>query len=398
MMGGFFHSYHKTASSILDSYHFQEPFALFLKNYFRRYRKSGSRDRKIISDLCYGFLRIGKSCATLDFNTQMGIGYYLTHKADNGYLDWLNFPLKLTSDSDIAEKIEAVKENFNEFDQQLLFPEIDSVIPEINHANFIASHLKQPPFFIRVRPGNKSKFQRLLKENKFPGEWVDENAICIESTVKLPDDILPDKDFVIQDISSQKTFDIINDLPIPVEIIWDVCAGSGGKTLMAADYFPAARIYASDIREEILDELHRRANIAGIKKIKLFCTDLEHPMSSAVVRSNLPATGVDLIIADVPCTGSGTWVRSPEWLHEMDAETIDLYQRRQIAIVEKLPQHLKKGGYLLYVTCSVYEQENTGVVDFLAQNSPLKLVGKNMLAGDLQGGDFLFSALFTLPI
>ena len=398
MMGGFFHSYHKTASSILDSYHFQEPFALSLKNYFRRYRKSGSRDRKIISDLCYGFLRIGKSCATLDFNTQMGIGYYLTHKADNGYLDWLNFPLKLTSDSDIAEKIEAVKENFNEFDQQLFFPEIDSVIPEINHANFIASHLKQPPFFIRVRPGNKSKFQRLLKENKFPGEWVDENAICIESTVKLPDDILPDKDFVIQDISSQKTFDIINDLPIPVETIWDVCAGSGGKTLMAADYFPAARIYASDIREEILDELHRRANIAGIKKIKLFCTDLEHPMSSAVVRSNLPATGVDLIIADVPCTGSGTWVRSPEWLHEMDAETIDLYQRRQIAIVEKLPQHLKKGGYLLYVTCSVYEQENTGVVDFLAQNSPLKLVGKNMLAGDLQGGDFLFSALFTLPI
>ena len=121
-------------------------------------------------------------------------------------------------------------------------------------------------------------------------------------------------------------------------------------------------------------------------------------MSSAVVRSNLPAAGVDLIIADVPCTGSGTWVRSPEWLHEMDAETIDLYQRRQIAIVEKLPQHLKKGGYLLYVTCSVYEQENTGVVDFLAQNSPLKLVGKNMLAGDLQGGDFLFSALFTLPI
>ncbi len=398
MMGGFFHSYHKTASSILDSYHFQEPFAVFLKNYFRRHKKSGSRDRKIISDLCYGFLRIGKSCATLDFNTQMGIGYYLTHKTDNGYLQWLNFPVTLSIDSDIDEKILAVKDIFGAFEQELVFPEINSVMPEINHANFIASHLKQPPFFIRVRPGNKSKFQKLLNENKFPGEWVDENAICIESTGKLPDDILPDKDFVIQDISSQKTFDIIKGVPIPLETIWDVCAGSGGKTLMAADFFPTAKIYASDIREEILDELQRRASVAGITKVKLFCTDLEHPMSSAVVRSNLPAAGVDLIIADVPCTGSGTWVRSPEWLHEMDAETIDLYQRRQIAILEKLPQHLKKGGYLLYITCSVYEQENTGVVDFLEKNSPIKLVGANILAGDLQGGDYLFSALFTLPV
>ncbi|MFM1963978.1 MAG: hypothetical protein RLZZ172_2823, partial [Bacteroidota bacterium] len=187
-------------------------------------------------------------------------------------------------------------------------------------------------------------------------------------------------------------------LQIPVKTIWDVCAGSGGKTLMAADFFPAARIYASDIREEILDELKRRANIAGLNQVKLFCTDLEHPMSSAVVRSNLPATGVDLIIADVPCTGSGTWVRSPEWLHEMDTETIFLYQRRQIAIVEKLSQHLKKGGYLLYVTCSVYQQENTAVVNFLESNSSLKLVSTKMLSADFQGGDHLFSALFTLPV
>jgi 16S rRNA (cytosine967-C5)-methyltransferase len=328
----------------------------------------------------------------------MGIGYYLTHKTDNGYLQWLNFPLALSADSDVAEKLVAVKEIFTVFQPELLFPEIGSLMPEINPSSFINGHLKQPPFFIRVRPGNKSKFKRLLSEKKLSGQWVNENAICIESTGRLPDDIFPDKDYVIQDISSQKTFDIIDDLQIPVKTIWDVCAGSGGKTLMAADFFPTAKIYASDIREEILDELQRRAIIAGIKQVKLFCTDLEHPMSSAVVRSNLPATGVDLIIADVPCTGSGTWARSPEWLHEMDTETILSYQKRQIAIVEKLSQHLKKGGYLLYVTCSVYQQENTAVINFLETNSSLKLVGTKMLSGDSQGGDHLFSALFTLPV
>jgi 16S rRNA (cytosine967-C5)-methyltransferase len=120
-------------------------------------------------------------------------------------------------------------------------------------------------------------------------------------------------------------------------------------------------------------------------------------MSSAVVRSNLPLGGADLIIADVPCSGSGTWSRSPERLLQMDSQAIHKYQQRQKSIVLRLPQHLKKGGYLLYITCSVYREENSEVVDFILQNSTLKLIGTEMITGYEKGGDNLFSALFTLP-
>jgi 16S rRNA (cytosine967-C5)-methyltransferase len=203
---------------------------------------------------------------------------------------------------------------------------------------------------------------------------------------------------VIQDYSSQQTFNLLEAIQTPVNVIWDVCAGSGGKTIMAADWFPSSRIYASDIREDILNELHRRVKVAGIRKINSFCTNLEHPMSSAVARSNLPSGGADLIIADVPCSGSGTWSRSPERLLQMDSKVIHEYQERQKSIVQRLPQHLKKGGFLLYITCSVYREENSAVVDYILQNSALRLIETEMITGYEKGGDNLFSALFTLPV
>jgi 16S rRNA (cytosine967-C5)-methyltransferase len=101
---------------------------------------------------------------------------------------------------------------------------------------------------------------------------------------------------------------------------------------------------------------------------------------------------VDLIIADVPCTGSGTWGRSPERLKGFDLDLIGSYQSRQKKIVANLPQHLKHGGYLLYITCSVYRQENEEVTDFLKSMSGLSLIKQGVL--HQEGGDYLFAALF----
>ena len=105
---------------------------------------------------------------------------------------------------------------------------------------------------------------------------------------------------------------------------------------MVHDFFPKAKFYASDVREEILLELHRRFENAGINAEKIFCNDLSHDMAGQVLPSNLPQNGVDLIIADVPCTGSGTWRRSPEWLSSFDVTSIDQYVRLQQKIVDLL--------------------------------------------------------------
>jgi 16S rRNA (cytosine967-C5)-methyltransferase len=118
---------------------------------------------------------------------------------------------------------------------------------------------------------------------------------------------------------------------------------------------------------------------------------LQNSLSKQVVDSNLPKAGVDLIIADVPCTGSGTWARTPEWLKAFDLEMIAEYQNTQKSIVTNLPLHLNASGYLLYITCSVFKQENEEVVEFLETNCQMELVKQAVVHE--QGGDYLFAAL-----
>jgi 16S rRNA (cytosine967-C5)-methyltransferase len=394
-MSAYFHSYHQSAAAILEQYRFKEPFAIHLKSHFKRNKKYGSRDRKIISDLCYGFLRLGNAGTDLDLQARMAIGYFLTHNTDNGYLQWCNFPFTDAIHLDCREKLEIVANAFQEFNPMSIFPEMDQVTPEIDRIALVCEMLKQPDFFLRVRPGHRNKFIRMIKDKTLPGEWVGDDAIRMHASFNVADKIQPDTTFVIQDISSQHTFKLLDGIKSEIKTIWDTCSGSGGKTIMAFDRYPSASIFASDIREEILLELKRRASVAGISKLNVFCNDLQHPMSSSVTRSNLPPNGVDLIIADVPCTGSGTWASSPEWLQAMDLDTIKEFQERQLAIVGKLATHLNAGGYILYITCSVYVQENQEIADYLQQESGLELLQSAMITGTDTGGDNLYAALFT---
>ena len=234
-----------------------------------------------------------------------------------------------------------------------------------------------------------------LKAQSIPAKLVGDIAIRIDANVDVEKLIDLDVDAVVQDISSQKTINLLADLPAQPTTIWDACAGSGGKSIMLADRYRKVGLYVSDIREEILEELQRRFKLAGIAAQKLFCTDLQHPMSTQVAKSNLPEGGVDLIVADVPCSGSGTWGRTPELLRSFDETMISEYQFMQKSIVSRLPAQLKPGGHLLYITCSVFKEENDEVVDYIQQSLGLTLVRKEMISGINEGGDHLFAALFT---
>jgi 16S rRNA (cytosine967-C5)-methyltransferase len=163
---------------------------------------------------------------------------------------------------------------------------------------------------------------------------------------------------------------------------------------MVHDLFPHAKVFVSDIRDEILEELKRRFRIAGVKVEKTFCNDLTHPMAEQVIKSNLPSQGVDLIIADVPCSGSGTWGRTPEWLTSFEIPSIESYSRIQKILLTQLTGQLRKGNFLLYITCSVYEAENEKIVSYATENLPVELIKAEHLSGEEFGGDHLFAALF----
>lgn len=394
-MSAYYHSYQSTASSILGSFSFKESFPVYLKKFFKQHKKYGSRDRKIIADLCFGFFRIGNAASAYSLNEQMVMGYFLTHDHDSGYLAYANPALVDRIGDAIDVKIDIIKSQFSGFQLDELFPCHASISADIDQHDFALHHLRKPSFFLRVRPLKRDKVLAALKAQSIPAKLVGDIAIRIDANVDVEKLIDLDVDAVVQDISSQKTINLLADLPAQPTTIWDACAGSGGKSIMLADRYRKVGLFVSDIREEILEELERRFKLAGIVAQKQFCTDLQHPMSNQVAKSNLPEGGVDLIVADVPCSGSGTWGRTPELLRSFDDAMISEYQFMQKSIVSRLPPQLKPGGHLLYITCSVFKEENDEVVDYIQQSLGLRLVRKEMISGINEGGDHLFAALFT---
>jgi 16S rRNA (cytosine967-C5)-methyltransferase len=99
-------------------------------------------------------------------------------------------------------------------------------------------------------------------------------------------------------------------------------------------------------------------------------------------------------MADVPCSGSGTWRRNPENLHFFTAPEIAIYANKQYTIINNLANTIKTGGYLVYLTCSVFQSENEGNVhQFLASHPQYQLIEEGFCGGQQEGGDYIYRAI-----
>ena len=397
-MSEYFHAYLKNASLVLESFEFKDPFAVFLKNYFKKNKKFGSRDRKVVSDLCYGYWRLGNAAVDLPISSAIIIGYYLTHTKDNGFLA-IVFPLLFpTVDGNLYEKLKEVSAHFPSFDPSNIFSFSAELSDDIDKFTWSLKQLEKPDVFLRIRPGKADIVINKLQAGGVEVEQQEKLTLRIQKNIELDGILELDKECVVQDIASQQTGQLLENLPIKINAFWDACAGSGGKSIMVKDLFPNAKVFASDVREEILLELSRRFDTAGINAEKIFCNDLSHVMAGQVLKSSLPSKGVDLIIADVPCSGSGTWRRSPEWLSSFNSESIDHYVRLQQKIMDLLCQHIEPNKLLLYITCSVFRKENEEMVSYVLNKGKLKLITQQHCFGENSGGDHLFAALFISAV
>ncbi|THU32077.1 hypothetical protein FAM09_28030 [Niastella caeni] len=170
--------------------------------------------------------------------------------------------------------------------------------------------------------------------------------------------------------------------------LWDACAASGGKSILAYDIFKHIDLTVSDVRKSILSNLEKRFAAAGIKQYNSFIGDI------STSTSEIQHATFDIIITDVPCTGSGTWSRTPEQLYYFDPHQIERYSALQKKIVSHAIPHLKPGGFLLYCTCSVFKKENEDVVQFISEQYPLQLLEKELMTGYDKKADTLFGAVF----
>ena len=328
----------------------------------------GSRDRKTVAELVYGYFRLG-------FNQFKNIEERIL--------------AGLFAGNHLAEMAGYFKEkhsNIREYAIDKIFPWNSLLSDCIDPGAFASSFLKQPDLFIRIRPGKEIDTIKKLDASRIPYSKFSDGCIGLPNSTKISTILKINEEAVIQDKSSQQTGSLIKNLRI--SNVWDCCAASGGKSIMVYDLYNDIDLTVSDVRESIISTLKARLKEAGIMNYHSFIIDLSHP------NTKLPEREYDLIIADVPCTGSGTWSRTPEQLYFFKEQKISFYTRLQQQIIDTVLTKLRPGGNFIYITCSVFKQENEDIVEYILSNSNIRLVKKELIKGYEQRADTMFAALF----
>lgn len=151
----------------------------------------------------------------------------------------------------------------------------------------------------------------------------------------------------------------------------DFCAGAGGKTLaMAAMMNNKGTIYACDVHSKRLENLTKRTKRNGVHNVRTHVLSSEN---DKWVKKHKELA--DVVLIDAPCTGTGTWRRSPDSRWNLTQESIDNLVELQQSILQSAKRLVKPGGRLLYATCSLLNDENESQVDkFLAENDDFEAV------------------------
>jgi 16S rRNA (cytosine967-C5)-methyltransferase len=339
----------------------------------------GSRDRKLLSSLVYSFYRLGDAARGLPVRDRILTALYLCTTEPNELLAWFKPEFGSSIARPLAEKLAATG-----IEAGHIFPWKEELSANIDHGAFCLSFLRQPDLFLRIRPGHEIAVREKLGA---AAEFIPPFTLRLPNGFKVEEQFTPDKEIVIQDYSSQRVADFLRVEP-PPHTFWDACAASGGKSILAHDLYPDMDITVSDVRESIMNNLRSRFQAAGISKYHSFLADLTRDHLSG-----LPVA--HLILADVPCTGSGTWGRTPEQCYFFHSRSITRYQMIQRTIVSNIASRLAPGSVLVYCTCSVFKRENEEMAAFIRDGFGLQLHRMENLVGYPHGADTLFAARFT---
>jgi 16S rRNA (cytosine967-C5)-methyltransferase len=221
-------------------------------------------------------------------------------------------------------------------------------------------------------------------------DLVDDTCLVLANNTKVEGIVALNKEVVVQDRSSQRVLDLLPSSLHRQDLkAWDCCAASGGKSILLWDQFSLQHLAVSDVRQSILHNLKSRFREAGISNYHSLVADLSGG-------SHSPGSKFDLVICDAPCSGSGTWGRTPEQLRFFTKEKIEHYTGLQQRIAGNASKGVKEGGYFLYITCSVFSKENEEVADHIQESTSLQHVESRYFKGYHQKADTLFAALFRL--
>lgn len=384
----FVRAYLDTAARILDQYTGGEPLPAFLKKFFAAHKKFGARDRRQITHLCYAYFRLGKALDHLPRHEKILLGLYLCSTTPQPVLALLHPLWHETLGSSLAEKIGTVQQQYP-FQVSDIFPLPTALADSIAQPAFQQSFLVQPDTFLRLRPGRQQQIRAQLQDAGLEYYPCGTDCIGLPAGAKLDELLMLNRDAVVQDRSSQQVLSLLDLVFAGGKTdfsAWDCCAASGGKSIQLHDLYPNCRLTVSDIRNSILINLKKRFEQAGIRHYHAFVSDIGAPGFTYNQSFNL-------VLCDAPCSGSGTWGRTPEQMYFFTPDKLEQYSALQQRIARNAARQVTQGGYLLYVTCSVFAAENEGVVHLLEQEAGLQLQEMRYFEGYTHKADTLFAAL-----
>jgi len=375
----------KTFQRILEEYPAETPLSKFLPGFYRQNKQMGSTDRKVASRLIYNYFRLGNTLPNLPVDERLVIAEFLCNTQVNSFLQHFKPDWAACIAFSINEKLALVKAAYKDFNLGDVFPWANQISAGIDKNYFLKSFFVQPDLFIHVHNG----YDHLVKAelNKAGITFKDEGNGCfsLPNGTRL-ETIFPNQNwFEVQDYSSQQTANYFK--PQRWDQWWDACAASGGKSLLLHELEPDIKLVVSDIRESILSNLDERFQQAGLRKYQKKLLDLTQNPDQV-----LHDYEFDGIILDAPCSGSGTWGRTPEMIAQFNPQKIEFFQKLQQNIARNVVKFLKPGKPLIYITCSAFKAENEDVVEFLVKELGLKLEEQQVLKGYINKADTMFVA------
>ena len=169
----------------------------------------------------------------------------------------------------------------------------------------------------------------------------------------------------VQDTGSQLACEAVG--AKPGETVIDLCAGAGGKTLaLAAGMENRGTLIACDADRTRLSRLAPRAQRAGATMIETVLLDPGRE-GAALERWR---GGADAVLVDAPCSGTGTWRRNPEARWRLTPKQLARYAEIQSRLLDVAATLVKPGGRLVFVTCSLLDEEGAGQAQAFLERHP----------------------------
>jgi len=368
-----------------------------VNNLLKSNSKWGSSDRKFIAETIYNMVRwwrklwylAGKE-PTLDVVSlwQLCGIYFITKNVT--LPGWEEFEKinTTTIEAKLTEPItiRAVRESISDWLDKMAFDELgekwDTEITELNkHAAFIirVNILKTTLKDLQVALKNENTETSIIPNHP--------DALLVEERKRIfTTECFKDGWFEVQDASSQEVAYFM-ELSPGMRVV-DACAGGGGKSLHCAALMEnKGRIIALDLYEWKLNELQKRARRAGVSIIETRLID-----SSKVIKRL--ESSADRVLIDAPCSGLGVLRRNPDIKWKLTPDSLDNIRKEQVKILSDYSIMVKKGGKLIYATCSILPSENENIVaHFLNEHSNFTKVKEEKIMPSESGFDGFYIAM-----